>query len=68
MQWVSRPAAVFAGIVINFESIIDLIGTGGFLAIILFVAGAFAIGYVAGGGDSGIRSLILGIQSSTDHA
>ena len=61
MQWVSRPAAVFAVIVINFDSIIDLICTGGFLAIILFVAGAFAIGCVAGSGDSGIRSLILGI-------
>lgn len=52
-----------AGVVVNFDSIIELIGTGGFAAIVAFLAIAFGIGYLGGGGDPQIRS-VLGLGTA----
>jgi predicted Na+-dependent transporter len=45
-----------SGVIINFDNIIDLIGSGGFLAIILFLALLFVIGFFGGGDAVGTRS------------
>ena len=47
-----------AGVIVNFDDIVDLIGTGGFAAIVLFLAGAFLVGYFAAGSDPGTRSVM----------
>ena len=52
-----------AGVIVNFDSIIELIGTGGFVAIVLFLAIALALGYAAGGSDPGVRS-VLGLGTA----
>lgn len=52
-----------AGVIVNFDSIIDLIGTGGFAAIVLFLAAALAVGYVGGGRDPRTRS-VLGLGTA----
>jgi BASS family bile acid:Na+ symporter len=46
------------GLVLNFESMIDLVGSWGILAGILFILAAVVIGYLLGGSDSGIRSVM----------
>ena len=52
-----------AGIVVNFDDIVDLVGTGGFVAMVLFLGASLAIGYLAGGTDPGIRS-VLGLGTA----
>lgn len=52
-----------AGVIVNFDDIIDLIGTGGFAAIVLFLAAAGAVGYLGGGSDPGTRS-VLGLGTA----
>ncbi len=52
-----------AGVIVNFDGIVDLIGTGGFVAIMLFLAGAFAVGFIAAGSDPGTRS-VLGLGTA----
>jgi len=47
-----------AGVIVNFDDIVDLIGTGGFAAIVLLLAGAFVVGYFAAGSDPGTRSVM----------
>lgn len=44
-------------LVLQFSSIVALIGTGGLVAILIFLVGAFVIGYFLGGRDSGIKSV-----------
>jgi predicted Na+-dependent transporter len=46
------------GLGLNVSGILDLIGTGGFLALLLFIAGALVIGFVLGGRDPGVRSVM----------
>ena len=46
------------GLVLNFDGMIGLVGTLGLLAGALFVIIALAVGYLAGGSDSGIRSVL----------
>ena len=43
---------------LNVSNIISLIGSGGFLALILFVVGSLVIGFVLGGRDPGVRSVM----------
>ncbi|MEZ5184714.1 MAG: bile acid:sodium symporter [Candidatus Nanopelagicales bacterium] len=43
---------------LNINNIIDLVGTGGLLALVLFVTGSLAIGFVAGGREPRIRSVV----------
>jgi BASS family bile acid:Na+ symporter len=50
-------------VIVNFDDIVDLIGTGGFIAILLFLAISGAIGYVGGGSDPGTRS-VLGLGTA----
>jgi len=45
-------------LVLQFSSIVGLIGTGGLVAILVFLVGAFVIGYFLGGRDPGIRSVL----------
>jgi BASS family bile acid:Na+ symporter len=52
-----------AGVIVNFDDIVALIGTGGFIAIVLFLAASLAVGYVAGGQDTGTRS-VLGLGTA----
>ncbi|HYO88758.1 MAG TPA: hypothetical protein VER79_08920, partial [Candidatus Limnocylindrales bacterium] len=54
---------MIVGLGLNLNSILDLIGTGGLIAVLLFVAGAFAIGFVLGGNDAGTRS-VLGLGTA----
>lgn len=46
------------GLGLNVSNIIDLIGTGGIVALLLFVVGSLAIGLLLGGRDPGVRSVM----------
>jgi BASS family bile acid:Na+ symporter len=46
------------GLGLNVSNILNLIGTGGILALLLFVVGTFAIGFVLGGRNPGVRSVM----------
>ena len=52
-----------AGVIVNFTSILDIIGTGGFIAILLFLVGAFTLGYFGAGPNPGVRS-VLGLGTA----
>lgn len=52
-----------SGVIVNFTAILDIIGTGGFIAILLFLAGAFILGYFGAGRDAGVRS-VLGLGTA----
>jgi predicted Na+-dependent transporter len=45
------------GLGLNAANVISLIGTGGFLALLLFIGGSLLIGFVIGGGDPGVRNV-----------
>jgi BASS family bile acid:Na+ symporter len=45
------------GLGLNAANVISLIGTGGFLALLLFIAGSLLIGLVIGGRDAGVRNV-----------
>lgn len=45
------------GLGLNISNIIDLIGTGGILALLLFIIGSFIIGLVLGGRDAGVHTV-----------
>lgn len=46
------------GLGLNLSAIIDLIGSLGMLALLLFIAGSLAIGLLLGGRDPGVRSVM----------
>jgi BASS family bile acid:Na+ symporter len=46
------------GIGLNVFNILNLIGTGGILALLLFIVGSLLIGYLLGGRDPGTRSVM----------
>ena len=46
------------GLGLNASNIISLIGSGGLLALLLFIIGCLAIGLVLGGRDQGVRSVM----------
>jgi BASS family bile acid:Na+ symporter len=46
------------GLGLNLSAIIDLIGSLGMLALLLFIAGCLAVGLLLGGRDPGIRSVM----------
>ena len=46
------------GLGMNISNILSFIGTGGMVALLLFVIGAFLIGFILGGRDSGVRSVM----------
>lgn len=45
------------GLVLNFEAMIDLVGSWGILAAIIFIVVALVLGYLLGGSDSGAKSV-----------
>jgi predicted Na+-dependent transporter len=45
------------GLGLNASNVISLIGTGGFLALVLFIIGSLIIGFVIGGRDPGVRNV-----------
>ena len=51
------------GLGLNLSNIIDLIGSRGFLALILFVVGSLVIGFIMGGRDPAVRS-VLGLGTA----
>jgi BASS family bile acid:Na+ symporter len=51
------------GVGLNASSILGLLGTGGIIALLLFVIGSLVIGLVLGGGDQGARS-VLGLGTA----
>jgi BASS family bile acid:Na+ symporter len=51
-------ALIVLGVVLNFESMIALVGSRGLLAAALFVAGALLAGYLLGGKDRSIKSVM----------
>jgi len=51
------------GVGINADNIIGLVGSWGFLALVLFVVGSLAIGLLMGGRDPGVRS-VLGLGTA----
>ena len=52
-----------SGLLANLRSILEVIGAGGIIAALLFLAVAFVIGYFAGGKDTRIRS-VLGLGTA----
>ena len=46
------------GLGLNASNVISLIGTGGFLALLLFIVGSLFIGFVIGGRDPGVRNVM----------
>lgn len=62
---VSTVAIAFlmiALLVVNFDEIIDTVGTGGILAALVVLAGAFVVGFLAGGSSEENRS-VLGLAT-----
>ncbi len=49
---------IVLGVVLNFDSMIALVGSKGLLAAAVFVAAALIIGYLLGGSDRNIRSVM----------
>ncbi len=52
-----------AGLVLSARNILGLLGTGGIIALLLFVLGSLAIGFVVGGRDPGVRG-VLGLGTA----
>ena len=46
------------GLGLNLSNVISLIGTGGFLALLLFIIGSLLIGFAVGGRDPGVRTVM----------
>jgi BASS family bile acid:Na+ symporter len=66
MSQASTVAIVFmmvGGIILSWSDIVDLVGTGGLVAAVVFLLGALAMGYVSGGSDPGTRS-VLGLGTA----
>jgi predicted Na+-dependent transporter len=54
---------VVSRLAVNIRSIIGVIGTGGILAILIFLVVSLACGYLLGGREAGIRS-VLGLGTA----
>ena len=55
---VSILLLLVGGIILSWDSIISLIGTGGIIAIVIFLVVSLAVGYFAGGSDPATRSVM----------
>lgn len=51
------------GLVLNFDAIVGVIGTGAIIAILVFLLVAFVLGYILGGKDGGTKS-VLGLGTA----
>jgi BASS family bile acid:Na+ symporter len=54
---------VVGGIILSWSDIVDLVGTGGLLAAVVFLLVALGLGYVSGGSDPATRS-VLGLGTA----
>ncbi len=54
---------IVSGVVANWTSIVGIIGTGGLVAILVFLVGSFLVGFYAGGTEAGIKS-VLGLGTA----
>jgi BASS family bile acid:Na+ symporter len=66
MSQASTVAILFmmvGGIILSWSDIVDLVGTGGLIAAVVFLLGALAMGSVSGGSDPGTRS-VLGLGTA----
>jgi BASS family bile acid:Na+ symporter len=54
---------MISALVLNFSSLVGVIGTGAIIAILVFLLVAFVLGYFLGGSDRGIRS-VLGLGTA----
>ncbi len=50
---------VVVGLGLNVDNVLDLVGTRGLLAIVVFVAGSLAIGFAVGGREPSARSVVV---------
>jgi len=55
---VAMVLLMVSAIVLNFSAIVSIIGTGGVIVILLFLAGAFVMGYFLAGSDGRMRSVM----------
>jgi predicted Na+-dependent transporter len=55
---VAMLALLVVGLGLNISNLIDLIGTGGLIALLLFIVGSLVIGLVLGGREPGVRSVM----------
>jgi BASS family bile acid:Na+ symporter len=60
---VSMLVLLVIGLGLNVSNIIDLIGSGGIVVLLLFIIGSLAIGYALGGREPGNRS-VLGLGTA----
>ena len=60
---VAMALLLVSALVLNFDTMIGVIGTGGILAILIFLIVALVIGYFLGGAEAGIRS-VLGLGTA----
>jgi len=51
-------ALIFLGVGLDFKSVIGLLGSCGILAAVIFIVVSLVIGYLLGGSDTGIRSVM----------
>ena len=54
---------VVGGVILSWSDIVDLVGTGGLLAAVVFLLVALVLGYVSGGSDPATRS-VLGLGTA----
>ena len=55
---VAMLVLLVVGLGLNVSNLIDLIGTGGLIALLLFIVGSLVIGLVLGGREPGVRSVM----------
>jgi predicted Na+-dependent transporter len=60
---VAMLVLLVVGLGLNISNLIDLIGTGGLIALLLFIVGSLVIGLVLGGREPGVRS-VLGLGTA----
>ena len=58
LSGVALLVMLVTGLGLNLSNIIDLIGSRGFLALLLFVVGSLLIGFLMGGRDPAVRSVM----------
>ncbi|MGI9645331.1 MAG: bile acid:sodium symporter family protein, partial [Ilumatobacteraceae bacterium] len=51
------------GIILSWSDMVDLVGTGGLIAAVVFLLGSLALGYLTGGGEHATRS-VLGLGTA----
>ena len=55
---ISIMLLLVGGVILSWDSIVSLIGTGGIIAIVIFLLASLVVGYFAGGSDPATRSVM----------